>query len=303
MGESAGAGSIMHHITAQGGDLKVPFERAIIQSPGWSTTINIAGNWNKTLSIASSIAGRPITNGEELQALESKQLMQINGQVIFASLPGDFTFGPTIDGSYVPDQPGVLLSEGKFDRCPSLLIGHNSHEAYSFVSPEVKTEAAVRIAVELSFVDVKSSTIDYILTEVYPPAGSTTPYHDEHDRLALLFSELVFVCNARYLGTAFNNATWNYRFQVPPAYHGDDLPYTFRTANSTVVDQTLARTMQRYFTAFAMHGRPFDEDARPWPQYGNTAMVQTFGAEGVGTEHDEAANHRCAYWQTGKYRF
>ena len=36
MGESAGAGSIMHHITAYGGQKgKAPFQRAILQSPGW----------------------------------------------------------------------------------------------------------------------------------------------------------------------------------------------------------------------------------------------------------------------------
>jgi carboxylesterase type B len=35
MGESAGASSIMTHITSFGGDEVVPFQKAIMQSPAW----------------------------------------------------------------------------------------------------------------------------------------------------------------------------------------------------------------------------------------------------------------------------
>jgi carboxylesterase type B len=35
MGESAGAGSIVHHLVWNGEDSKTPFQKAIIQSPAW----------------------------------------------------------------------------------------------------------------------------------------------------------------------------------------------------------------------------------------------------------------------------
>ena len=35
MGESAGASSIMHHLTAKGGNISLPFQKAVIQSPAF----------------------------------------------------------------------------------------------------------------------------------------------------------------------------------------------------------------------------------------------------------------------------
>ena len=69
-GVSAGGGSIMHHITGRGGAEKAPFDRAIVQSPGWQTVLDVPGIWKRTLATASQIAGRPITNGAELAALD-----------------------------------------------------------------------------------------------------------------------------------------------------------------------------------------------------------------------------------------
>jgi len=35
MGESAGASSIMHHLTAEGGNITLPFQKAALQSPAF----------------------------------------------------------------------------------------------------------------------------------------------------------------------------------------------------------------------------------------------------------------------------
>lgn len=35
MGESAGASSIMHHLTAKSGNITLPFQKAVIQSPAF----------------------------------------------------------------------------------------------------------------------------------------------------------------------------------------------------------------------------------------------------------------------------
>jgi carboxylesterase type B len=43
-GESAGAGSVMHHLTAGGGKLKPLFRRAFVQSPWNVPKYNLAGN-------------------------------------------------------------------------------------------------------------------------------------------------------------------------------------------------------------------------------------------------------------------
>ncbi|KAM4054945.1 carboxylesterase family protein [Hirsutella rhossiliensis] len=270
LGESAGGGSIMHHITAEGGKAKVPFKRAIIQSPGFQTVVDAPGIWKRTLSTASKLAGHKIQNGADLAALDPETLSKVNNRVVAESPDGTYTFGPTVDGGYVADLPGVLLLEGKFDQSPDLMMGHNANEALVYLEPGIT---------------------------------KTKLYKTEHERGVLFMSELSFTCNTRYLSTAWGNKTWNYRFQVPPGAHGQDLSYTFYSGPNNRTDGKLAEDMQRYFANFARSGNPNVGGTLPdWPVYGESARLATFGPEGIGTDVDKTRNERCAYWQTGKYR-
>lgn len=112
MGESAGGGSITHHLTAYGGRKPAPFQQAIIQSPAWtpmpSTTIS-EQRVHEFLRFAnvSSIA--------EARDLPTDQLMDANDAQIFASPHGSYGFGPSVDGEYVTQDPKVALSQGQFD--------------------------------------------------------------------------------------------------------------------------------------------------------------------------------------------
>lgn len=292
----------MHHITARGGQEPVDFHRALLQSPGWSTTINATSIWRETLAIATNVSGKVITCGSALAALDSATLMKINAEIIFNSPNGSFTFGPTVDGGYVPDLPGVLLLDGKFNDEVELMLGHNSNEGASFVSPAINDTDAFTAAVAEILQDVPINTITFILTELYPPPSQTDLYSDEYSRLVLLLSEVTFVCNTRYLSTAFNNATFNYRFQVPPSIHAQDVPWTFYRGNTTDLSPALAETMQLYFTQFAEAGHPNHASLPQWPRYGDNGKIVTFGLNGVKTAIDDAKNKRCAYWQTGAYR-
>ena len=293
----------MHHITAKGGKLPAPFKQALIQSPGWSTTIDVAGNWNKTLETASQLSGKHVVSGTELQSLSSTQLIQTNAAVVFSGTLGDFTYGPTVDGCYVPDMVGKLLLEGRFDTSPSLMIGHNADEAGAFVPTSITTAAEVTALLSVGFTGVNETTLEYILTDLYPSPSDTKLYDNEHDRLALIVSESSFTCNTRYLATAFKNATWNYRFQIPPASHGQDIPWTFyNDVKTDAINTSLAESMQLYFTNFFQVGHPNVGNELPnWTQYGTASSIETFGIQGIGTAVDDDANPRCAYWQKGEY--
>ena len=292
----------MHHITAEGGHDPAPFQSALLQSPGWSTTIDIEAIWATTLAVASNISGESITCGSELAALDSSTLMRINAAIVFDSPLGSFVFGPTVDGGYVPDLPGVLLLEGKFNRGVTLMLGHNSHEGSAFVTQSVNNEAVFMAGVTEVLQGVDKETISFVLTKLYPPASETDVYDNNYGRLVLLVSEITFVCNTRYLSTAFGNATWNYRFQVPPGTHAQDVPWTFYRGNTTNVDPALAEAMQVYFTKFGEQANPNNAELPNWPLYGDDAHITTFGLDGIGAAIDDAKNERCAYWQAGKYR-
>ncbi|KAL0941442.1 carboxylesterase family protein [Colletotrichum truncatum] len=114
IGSSAGAGSVMHQITAFGGEGKVPFSSAIAQSPSVRATINDTEVWEKTIQAASTVLGEEIETAEQLRQLNSSVLMNVNQAVVFNGSYGLFTYGPTVDGTFVPDIPSVLLLNGRF---------------------------------------------------------------------------------------------------------------------------------------------------------------------------------------------
>ncbi|PHH72354.1 hypothetical protein CDD82_6024 [Ophiocordyceps australis] len=300
-GESAGGGSIMHHITGNGGNNNVPFQQALIQSPGWQTVLDLEANWARTLETASKIAKREIRNGAELASLSSNMLFKINNKVVAESRETTYTFGPSIDGGYVRDLPGVLLLKGQFSPNLGLMLGHNSNEGLIWTTESVDSPAGLRAKFDDVLPNIPPENIDFLLGHLYPMPPQAN-YDTDIDRALFLFSEAFFTCNTRYLATAFGNMTWNYRFQVPPGQHAQDVPYTFFRGKKRSVIPSVAEQMQFYFTNFAMYGTPNQREAPIWPAYDDEARIVTFGEDGLGFDIDDTKNERCDYWQTGEYR-
>ncbi|PHH61539.1 hypothetical protein CDD81_276 [Ophiocordyceps australis] len=301
-GESAGGGSIMHHITGNGGNNNLPFQRALLQSPGWQTVLDLEATWARTLQTASEIAKRDIRNGAELASLNSKTLFKINNKVVADSPETTYSFGPSVDGGYVTDLPGVLLLKGQFNSSLGLMMGHNSNEGLIWTTPSVRTPAGLRAKFDDVLPNIPLENVDFLLNHLYP-IPPQVDYTNHVARALFLFSEAFFTCNTRYLATAFGNMTWNYRFQVPPGQHAQDVPYTFFHGKKTkTIIPSVAEQMQFYFTNFAMYGTPNQREAPVWPVYDSEARIVTFGQDGLGFDLDDTKNERCDYWQKGEYR-
>ncbi|KND94719.1 hypothetical protein TOPH_00296 [Tolypocladium ophioglossoides CBS 100239] len=45
----------MHHIAGEGGKKKAPFNRAMVQGPGWQTVLDMPGIWKRTFATASRL--------------------------------------------------------------------------------------------------------------------------------------------------------------------------------------------------------------------------------------------------------
>jgi cholinesterase len=91
MGESAGGGSTMHQITAYGGLRgKVPFQQAIVQSPGFQIMPSAIGQETIFQSFL-SIAG--VDTLQEARNLSTEELQFVNYKIVGESYPfGTFTF-------------------------------------------------------------------------------------------------------------------------------------------------------------------------------------------------------------------
>ncbi|KAI2603476.1 Alpha/Beta hydrolase protein, partial [Hypoxylon fragiforme] len=116
MGESAGASSVVHQITAYGGKQPAPFRAAIPQSPAFQFNIDLDASYAHALAEASTQVGSDVKGVAALRGLPTEQLIAINRGAVGSAPVGTFGFGPGPDGSFVPAIPQVLLYEGKFDR-------------------------------------------------------------------------------------------------------------------------------------------------------------------------------------------
>lgn len=99
MGESAGGGSIMHQITAYGGNKPSPFQRAIIQSPGLTPTVSQFKQENKTQTFLSLLN---VSTIEEARQLSSDDLINANSWQVGNASYSDYVWGPVVDGLFVP---------------------------------------------------------------------------------------------------------------------------------------------------------------------------------------------------------
>lgn len=87
MGESAGAGSIMHHLTAFGGKQPTLFKRAILQSPAYDPQIDRKGMLEEQFKSLAELVG---CSGQGLQCMRSKDFKTVKTaqESYIASLAG-----------------------------------------------------------------------------------------------------------------------------------------------------------------------------------------------------------------------
>jgi carboxylesterase type B len=302
MGESAGGGSIMHQITAYGGAVAAAFQQAIPQSPGFAPT---PSNYLQEETFQEFLGLLNVQTIEEARQLPSSALVAANAaQIGLRSKYSSYIYGPVVDGSFVPGLPGKLLLQGAFDKTVKIMVGHNSKEGVFFTDPRVADDTALAAFIRQFFPGIQDAVVDYVVTTLYPAVyDGSQPYRNGVDRTILIISELIFTCNANYLGRAYGNETYNYQFSVPPGLHGFDVPYTFYNGVSVnpTFNATVAIALQEYLTSFVQNGEPSGEGFADFPLYGPSATELNLNISGIQTMMDPTANQRCLYWQKAPY--
>ncbi|KAK9367927.1 alpha/beta-hydrolase, partial [Lipomyces kononenkoae] len=309
MGESAGAGSILHHITSYGGKGgRLPFQQAVVQSPAYQPTLasqqeNI---FLEFLEIAKVLANA--TTLHEVRALPTRDLQVINEIQVGRSAYGSFTFGPTVDGAYVPALPPLLLENGSFHKSVRVMPAHNFDEGLVFSSPYVTNQTSFEQYVAGLYPEASPCTISYITETLYPPNfDGAYGYFNELERTSLFYAESQITCNSNFLNRAFLNDTYSYLFNVSGGLHGQDVSYTFYDGAKVdsyglPLNSTVAKILQAYEVNFAILGNPNGAGGVPqFYQYTASSQVLDLTSNGIGLVKDPAANSRCYWWQQAFY--
>ncbi|OAG41508.1 hypothetical protein AYO21_04210 [Fonsecaea monophora] len=316
-GQSAGAGSIMHQITAYGG-LKgsAPFQRAILQSPGFEP---FPSHWEQDHLLQRYLGLLNVSTIQEARELPFATLSAANVELVATSPYGTFTFAPAVDGDFVPGLPGNLLAQGNYDTSVRLMTGFNAHETLYFTDPASTNNSIFLSSITSTFPGIQASVADYVSQTLYPPVfNGSYPYSSFYERAELTLQESAFTCNTFFLQTAgalskVKSSGYGYRFSVPPAYHGQDVAYTYYNPSTAgpSVNATIALYMQRVLTRFALTGNPNRENdaagATTMPAYfshqttSEAGHILDLNVTGLNVIADPNDNDRCRWWQKSLY--
>jgi len=270
-GESAGAISVIHHLTMEGS--WGLFNAAISES---STTLMIY-SYEEAVSNGQSIVS-------QVDCQNSSDVLQCIRQAptsSFGFLMRDMTFQPVIDSTEVQGRPLSLIQQGHVAQVP-VIIGTNKDEGTLFIydtfqSPMPST--LYRYVVE-QLLGGNQELIDAVF-DIYPSVSG-----DNREQLSNLFGDAVFTCPNRQLAYALskeNQQTYAYQFYGEPdcsdissylkSFHAAELLYLFLSLEvinqcsfDNSADLILSNNIQQLWTSFAKLKTP-QLTGYTWPTF------------------------------------
>lgn len=310
-GESAGAGSILHHITAFGGTQDPLFNRAIVQSPAFDFKWDRAGAMERQFQNFTSAAGCAGQGVDCLRRASAKALKAANDNCSHTPYTNRGAYQPAPDGRFVRQMAPLELRSGNYwKELDSVILSHVKDETYSYVDKSVKTDDDFNRYVEYYF---PVDGVPELIERQYPSSDSSNSTFDsEGDRLHDMLLGNRFVCNIRYLADALAPQTkvWNMQYSAPPGTHGADvLPsFFFPSLISPNATGLFVDAYRSLLTSLARAGNPNTHKRKSsipsipdWPQvdnrteeFGNVLDVDLFDMELI--RDAQNSQPTCNFW-------
>ncbi|KAJ0423580.1 Alpha/Beta hydrolase protein [Aspergillus carlsbadensis] len=258
-GQSAGAGSLIYHLIAEGGKLDPLFRRVVLQSPSFETYANTQPSYERFESFAAA-AGCP-TEGEValhcLRLANSTALKKANEELFMG------ISSPVPDGKYIQSPALVAYAKGNtWKQIDSVLISHVLDEGSLSIPSEIP-KGQLQDFITSSLPENSTEqilTMTAIFESLY--ANST-----EREKVAAVYTTLFFTCNLRAVLEAYPSPAWTLQYSfmdgVINAMHASDIPATWYGSrlprpdnyNGTVSEPRFSQ-FQQYLTNHARTGNP-----------------------------------------------
>ncbi|KAH7888188.1 Alpha/Beta hydrolase protein [Phlebopus sp. FC_14] len=302
-GESAGAGSVLQHLVAHGGNTQPPLFRAAMTS---STFLPSQYDYNDSVP---ELLYSEVVNGTGcgassdtlscLRDADVSALETLNYNINLAGFYGTFVFVPVVDGTFIIERPTVTLSKGHLNG-EALLAVTNANEGTEFVNQSMTLDISEYI-LQL-FPNLQRSQAA-LATPLYQHLGTNV------EQANLAAGESFLVCPTYYLLEAFNGNAWKGEFAIPPALHAFDLAYYFTSFGPPYQNQDFITAFSNGFMALAVamdpNARLNDGDITPaWDTWGSEYAEMVFNKtvsdvpDIYAHPTDSALLDRCRYWRS-----
>jgi para-nitrobenzyl esterase len=271
-GESAGAGSILHLLTA--GTAGSPFDRAIAQS-GEPRTLSRDDAARVAASIATAV-GVEAADTAHLAAIPLDALLAAQDRVameLFGTV-GVMPYAPAVDDALLPTSVLDATTAGGGADVP-LVLGTTRDELGLFPDPTSATLDDDRLHRLVPGPDPAATIAAYRAGLGDQPTNGDVWEAVRTD--ALMWVPNLYLAEAR---ASVGATTYLYRFDWPApgvgAAHAVDLPFTFGTfdregwgaaVGADSAAEALGARLRQHWTTFARTGHPDAATASPWPPY------------------------------------
>lgn len=232
-GQSAGAGSVVAQLIANGGETSPKlFKRALTNSPFWPKTYRYDSTEAEALYDQMVSLTGCATAADSLQCLKTVDIQTIRDASLNISTlqrfgTSSYNWAPVIDEEFLREPLSIAASKGRIN-VDEVLAMYNTHEGENFI-PSGLTQPANGTSTPFENW-VKAFLPGLALEEVtalYPPNGSTETlsYSDDSTRAGLVYRDVVLACPALWVAKAPEKKGWFGEYIISPAKHASDTVY------------------------------------------------------------------------------
>ncbi|KAI8677529.1 COesterase domain-containing protein [Fusarium sp. Ph1] len=333
-GESAGGGSILHHLIRGNGDKNPLFTRFVTQSPAfeWAWDNSVGGQLDQVYQNFSNSLGchapydieciRNPSFSLETLALANIKLFENVKQT------GLFPIGPSVDNAWIKTIPTLAFSQKKFwPGIKSAIVSHCVNDAQRF-TPDSVTDNTTFYGFLTKF--LPGDSYAPLRTRIANHYNCVRDYKGDYNLcLRHVIRDASFTCNTRDLLDSYPDQAYAMNYGFPNdalAYHATDLVPLFanvdiwgQIATMFVVGfnysipaaaewgrqlrSTVIKPYLRYFSSFARYGNTNGTGDRGWPVvngsgqlFSNVIKPSAKGWKLV--EDDQNSKDTCAFWHS-----
>jgi carboxylesterase type B len=237
-GQSAGGGSVVAQLIANGGETSPKlFQRALTGSPFWPKTYRYDSREAEALYDQMVSLTGCSTAADSLQCLKTVDIQKIRDASLeittkFRYTTSSYAWAPVIDGEFLREPLSVAAGNGRVNA--DVVLGmYNTHEGENFTPPGLNRLASSNgsatpfgswISGFLPALDLRALQE---VQELYPAKGitETISYHDQNQRAGLIYRDVVLACPALWVSRAAKRKGWLGEFAIPPSKHASDTIY------------------------------------------------------------------------------
>ncbi|KAE9381572.1 putative carboxylesterase [Stipitochalara longipes BDJ] len=317
-GQSAGGGSVVAQVIANGGKTNPPlFTRALASSPFWPKTYRYNAPEAQAiydslvdLTGCTGMASLRCLKNVDVQVIREASL-QISGSQTYGT--SSYTWAPVIDGKFLTQS----LSEATNEKEVNIGWGmYNTHEGENFIPPGLANTSNTGIP---PFNSSIASFNDWLrgflpgfsdrnierVEEMYPVSGSTEEipsYNTSYTRAGLVYRDIVLACPTYWMARAAHQKSYVGEYTISPAKHASDTEW-WNQVNPIQKSQPLIYSgFTGAFASFFQTGDPnshkLTNESEPGvPENWQTGEEFVIRSDGFENAKVDLLDKRCGFWR------